>query len=78
MIKTYILFWIKDAYGSRFLSLDTGWIGIGIHGTHVPASIGTMASEGCLRLKNSDVTELKKIIYKDHKGVGTRVIITEE
>ena len=69
---------IEGAYGPWFISLDTGWDGIGIHGTHDPASIGTMASEGCLRLKNSDVAELKKIIYKDHKGVGTRVIITEE
>lgn len=69
---------IQGAYGPWFISLDTGWDGIGIHGTHDPASIGTMASEGCIRLKNSDVAELKKIIYKDNKGVGTRVIITEE
>ena len=69
---------IQGAYGPWFISLDTGWDGIGIHGTHDPASIGTMSSEGCIRLKNSDVAELKKIIYKDNKGVGTRVIITEE
>lgn len=69
---------IAGAYGPWFISLDTGWDGIGIHGTHDPSSIGTMASEGCIRLKNSDVAELKKIIYSDHKGVGTRVIITEE
>ena len=35
---------IEGAYGPWFISLDTGWIGIGIHGTHDPASIGTMAS----------------------------------
>ena len=69
---------VEGAYGPWFISLDTGWDGIGIHGTHDPSSIGTMASEGCLRLKNSDVADLKKIIYKDHKGVGTRVVITEE
>ncbi len=69
---------IAGAYGPWFISLDTGWDGIGIHGTHDPASIGTMASEGCIRLRNSDVAELKKFIYKDHKGLGTRVIITEE
>ena len=69
---------IEGAYGPWFISLDTGWDGIGIHGTHDPSSIGTKASEGCLRLKNSDVAELKKIIYKENKGVGTRVIITEE
>ncbi len=69
---------IQGAYGPWFISLDTGWDGIGIHGTHDPSSIGTMASEGCIRLKNSDVAELKKIIYNDRKGVGTRVIITEK
>ena len=42
---------IEGAYGPWFISLDTGWIGIGIHGTHDPASIGTMASEGCIRLR---------------------------
>lgn len=69
---------IEGAYGPWFISLDTGWDGIGIHGTHDPSSIGTMASEGCIRLNNSDVAELKKIIYNDRKGVGTRVIITEK
>ena len=69
---------IAGAYGPWYISLDTGWDGIGIHGTHDPASIGTMASEGCIRLKNNDVAELKNIIYSDHKGVGTRVIVTEE
>ena len=69
---------IEGAYGPWFISLDTGWIGIGIHGTHEPASIGTMASEGCIRLRNEDVAELKQLIYGPAKGVGTRVIITED
>ena len=69
---------IEGAYGPWFISLDTGWIGIGIHGTHDPASIGTMASEGCIRLRNEDVAELKQLIYGPAKGVGTRVIITED
>ena len=69
---------IEGAYGPWFISLDTGWIGIGIHGTHDPASIGTMASEGCIRLRNEDVAELKQLIYGPGKGVGTRVIITED
>lgn len=69
---------IEGAYGPWFISLDTGWIGIGIHGTHDPASIGTMASEGCIRLRNEDVEELKQLIYGPAKGVGTRVIITED
>lgn len=69
---------IAGAYGPWFISLDTGWIGIGIHGTHDPASIGTMASEGCIRMNNQDVAELKNLIYGPAKGVGTRVVITED
>ncbi|MGA2141801.1 MAG: L,D-transpeptidase [Brevinematales bacterium] len=62
---------IKGAYGPWFLRLYTGkdatksgkkWIGIGIHGTHDNSSIGTMASEGCIRLHNSDIEELKDLV----------------
>lgn len=69
---------IEKAYGPWFISLDTGWDGIGIHGTHDSKSIGTKASEGCIRLKNEDVSELKEIIYSSNKGIGTRVIISED
>ena len=69
---------IEGAYGPWFLSLDTGWIGIGIHGTHDPASIGTMASEGCIRLRNEDIQSLKELVCSDNGGIGTGVIITED
>lgn len=60
---------IQGAYGPWFLSLDTeelsqgNWDGIGIHGTHDPASIGTDASEGCVRLENTNLRELQKVAY---------------
>lgn len=69
---------IEGAYGPYFISLDTSelsggaWDGIGIHGTHDPTSIGTRASEGCIRMHNSDLLALKKQIT-----VGTRVTIEE-
>ncbi len=69
---------IKGAYGPWFISLDTtnlskgAWGGIGIHGTHDPASIGTRASEGCIRLNNADVEQLKKFAK-----VGMKVVIEE-
>ena len=69
---------IEGAYGPWFISLDTGWDGIGIHGTHDPNSIGTNASEGCIRLLNKDIIELKEMISTDNGGIGTRVIITED
>ena len=58
---------IAGAYGPWFLSLDTEalsggrWDGIGIHGTHDPASLGTDASEGCVRLANKNLEELHRI-----------------
>lgn len=60
---------IAGAYGPWFLSLDTEdlsggeWDGIGIHGTHNPRSLGTDASEGCVRLDNNNLRVLKEIAY---------------
>jgi hypothetical protein len=51
---------IKGAYGPWFIRLKTPWKGIGIHGTHDPDSIGKNVTEGCIRLKNADLTELKE------------------
>lgn len=52
---------IAGAYGPYFLRLDAkGWKGIGIHGTHDPASRGTNATEGCIRLSNEDIAELRE------------------
>ena len=62
---------IKNAYGPLFIRLDTDpWKGIGIHGTHDPASIGTDVTEGCVRLNNDDLLEFRGLI-----AVGTKVLI---
>lgn len=62
---------VSGAYGPWFLRLKTPrWTGIGIHGTHDPSSIGTMATEGCIRLRNEDLLELKDLVK-----VGTPVTI---
>jgi len=50
---------ISGAYGPWFIRLKTGWKGIGIHGTHDPSSIGKMITEGCIRLRNDHVEEVK-------------------
>ncbi len=69
---------IAGAYGPWFISLETPWDGIGIHGTHNPHSIGTKASEGCIRMHNSDVAELKSFVQSgENKESGTVVIIRE-
>jgi hypothetical protein len=47
-----------------------GHKGIGIHGTHKPESIGTRDTEGCIRLKNDDIADLKTKV-----NIGMVVIV---
>ena len=50
---------IAGCYGNWFIRLKTPpHTGIGIHGTHAPESIGTRATEGCVRLNNADLDKL--------------------
>lgn len=72
---------IKGAYGQYFMRLKTGknetlskkeWKGIGIHGTHDENSIGTNASEGCIRMKNEELIDLMRFV-----GIDTKVEIIE-
>ncbi|MBP1153803.1 MULTISPECIES: L,D-transpeptidase [unclassified Paenibacillus] len=51
------------------------WMGLsrphyGIHGTNNPASIGQAVSHGCIRMYNSDVLALARLV-----PIGTRVTI---
>lgn len=62
---------IEGCYGNWFIRLSTPpHTGIGIHGTHAPESIGTRATEGCIRLNNNDLDSLKPLVR-----VGMRVDI---
>ena len=59
--------------GDRWIGFKDGvHTGLGIHGTDDPESIGTLCSEGCVRLRNEDV----KTIYPWIRS-GTRVVIQE-
>ena len=60
----------KNALGTRWMGLDKP--AYGIHGTIEPKSIGTQASEGCIRMLNEEVEELYSIV-----PVGTKVTIKD-
>ncbi len=61
----------RNPLGCRWLGLSIGGGGVyGIHGTNNPASIGTYASAGCIRMYNNDV----KWLFA-HTPLGTPVII---
>ncbi|MBR6440874.1 MAG: L,D-transpeptidase [Bacteroidales bacterium] len=56
----------RGAYGAWFIRLAVeGFTGIGLHGTCFPESIGTLSSEGCVRLLDSDLEALVRLVHKD-------------
>ena len=61
------------AYGNWFMRLKTpGFTGIGIHGsTNNESSVPGRGSEGCIRLLNADLDELKET----YAFVGMKVIV---
>lgn len=63
--------------GSPENALGTRWMGFdkpayGIHGTIHPETIGTQASEGCIRMLNEDVEELYSMV-----PYGTKVTVED-
>jgi hypothetical protein len=58
------------AFGARWMQLSMPWGTYGIHGTNNPASIGTRASHGCIRMFNRDVVQVYAMV-----AVGTPVTI---
>ena len=64
------------AYGDYFLRLVTpGHSGIGIHGsTNNEVSVPGRASEGCIRLKDADIVNLRK----NYAFQGMKVVIKSE
>lgn len=60
----------KNALGTRWMGFDKP--AYGIHGTIEPESIGTQASEGCIRMRNEEVEELYGLV-----PVGTKVTIQD-
>jgi hypothetical protein len=57
-------------FGPCWLGLNVPWGQYGIHGTNKPHSVGSKASQGCLRLLNTDIIRLYNMV-----SVGTRVRI---
>ncbi len=60
------------AYGDWFIRLETGFNGIGIHGsTNNEASVPGRDSEGCIRLRDSDLIKFHDM----YAEVGQKVVI---
>lgn len=60
----------KGPFGGYWLGLNAPWDTFGIHGTNNPSSIGSMASNGCIRMYNHDIIEIFNAVSYD-----TQVIV---
>ncbi|MBN2451250.1 MAG: L,D-transpeptidase family protein [Lentisphaeria bacterium] len=73
----------ENPLGSHWLGLtpvddtDPSLRGYGIHGTWEPDTIGTAASQGCVRLLNDDIAELFDFIPEPGRGPSVRVTIED-
>lgn len=72
---TDVAHWPGGPFGARWFGLSAPWGSYGIHGTNNPASIGTYASLGCIRMFNEDVTTLDDLVTV---GTPVKVIGTTE
>ena len=54
------------------MGINVPWGEFGIHGTQDPYSLGWSSSHGCIRMENSEVAELYKVI-----PIGTSVTIVD-
>lgn len=53
----------ENVLGEYFVKFEhRSFTGFGAHGTSEPDSIGTMASKGCLRLRDADIAEYFRIV----------------
>lgn len=61
-----------EGFGGSWMGFNVPWGQFGIHGTLEPGSLGWASSHGCIRMENSEVAELYKII-----PIGTKVTIVD-
>ncbi|MDR3245382.1 MAG: L,D-transpeptidase [Prevotellaceae bacterium] len=54
---------IKGTYGKYFVRFKEHYH-IGIHGTHLPESLGSRASEGCIRMQNENIENIVPMISR--------------
>jgi len=63
----------RNPLGTRWIGwvpLEGGKQGLGFHGTNEPDTVGSAASDGCVRLHNAEVEELYRIVPR-----GTPILV---
>lgn len=61
-----------EGFGGSWMGINVPWGNFGIHGTTQAYSVGWNSSHGCIRMENTEVAELYKIV-----PIGTKVTIVD-
>ncbi|MDR2466210.1 MAG: L,D-transpeptidase [Prevotellaceae bacterium] len=67
---------IKGTYGKYFIRFKEHYH-IGIHGTHLPETVGSRATEGCVRLRNSDLEHIVPMISRSKTLIAVTPAIAD-
>jgi lipoprotein-anchoring transpeptidase ErfK/SrfK len=62
---------IKGTYGKYFIRFKEHYH-IGIHGTHLPETLGSRATDGCVRMNNESVEEIVPLVSRSK----TLIVVT--
>jgi hypothetical protein len=62
---------IKGTYGKYFIRFKEHYH-IGIHGTHLPETLGSRATDGCVRMKNESIEKIVPMVSRSK----TLIIVT--
>ncbi|MDR2027199.1 MAG: L,D-transpeptidase [Prevotellaceae bacterium] len=62
---------IKGTYGKYFVRFKEHYH-IGIHGTHLPETLGSRATDGCIRMHNNNIEEIVTMISRSK----TLIVVT--
>jgi lipoprotein-anchoring transpeptidase ErfK/SrfK len=62
---------IKGTYGKYFIRFKEHYH-IGIHGTHLPETLGSRATEGCVRMQNENIEKIVPMVSRSK----TLIIVT--
>jgi lipoprotein-anchoring transpeptidase ErfK/SrfK len=62
---------IKGSYGKYFIRFKEHYH-IGIHGTHLPETLGSRATDGCIRMQNENIEKIVPLVSRSK----TLIVVT--
>jgi lipoprotein-anchoring transpeptidase ErfK/SrfK len=68
---------VKGSYGKYFIRFKEHYH-IGIHGTHLPETLGSRATDGCVRMKNESIEEIVPTVSRSKTLIAVTPAMADE